>query len=116
MYEVCVSVMVHLVNKYLVLFLSFYFEGFDWFTNYTDRVGVMTEQQWLNRIVFLETVAGVPGFVGGMARHMRSLRFMRRDNGWIRTLLEEGTVVHGLFLRQFYEGLMIKNAPFRISS
>lgn len=33
--------------------------------------------------------AGVPGMVGGMLRHMRSLRSMRRDNGWIHTLLEE---------------------------
>ncbi|KAJ3412234.1 hypothetical protein HDV05_001045 [Chytridiales sp. JEL 0842] len=63
--------------------------AFDFATSYTDKVGVMTERQWLNRVVFLETVAGVPGFVAGMARHMRSLRFMKRDNGWIRTLLEE---------------------------
>ena len=27
--------------------------------------------------------------VGGMLRHMSSLRSMRRDNGWIHTLLEE---------------------------
>lgn len=27
--------------------------------------------------------------VGGMLRHLRSLRLMRRDNGWINTLLEE---------------------------
>lgn len=27
--------------------------------------------------------------VGGMLRHMRSLRSMKRDNGWIHTLLEE---------------------------
>ena len=33
--------------------------------------------------------AGVPGMVAGMLRHMRSLRSMRRDNGWIHTLLEE---------------------------
>ena len=33
--------------------------------------------------------AGVPGMVGGMLRHMKSLRSMRRDNGWIHTLLEE---------------------------
>ncbi|KAI8618424.1 alternative oxidase [Chytriomyces sp. MP71] len=63
--------------------------GFDTGTGYTDKVGIMTEQQWLNRIVFLETVAGVPGFVAGMVRHMRSLRLLRRDHGWIHTLLEE---------------------------
>jgi Alternative oxidase len=33
------------------------------------------------RLVFLETTAGVPGIVGGMIRHLHSLRLMRRDNG-----------------------------------
>ncbi|KAJ3101343.1 hypothetical protein HDU97_001437 [Phlyctochytrium planicorne] len=63
--------------------------AFDSATNYSDKVGAMTEKQWLNRICFLETVAGVPGMVAGMARHMRSLRSLKRDNGWIITLLEE---------------------------
>lgn len=44
--------------------------------------GSMTEKHWLNRILFLESVAGVPGMVAGMLRHLRSLRTMRRDNGW----------------------------------
>ena len=43
--------------------------------------GKMTEAKWLKRIIFLETVAGVPGMVGGMMRHMRSLRSMKRDHG-----------------------------------
>lgn len=43
---------------------------------------VMTEQKWLTRFIFLESVAGVPGMVGGMLRHLRSLRRMKRDNGW----------------------------------
>lgn len=42
-----------------------------------------------HRAVVLETVAGVPGMVGGMVRHMRSLRRLEPDNGWIHTLLEE---------------------------
>ncbi|KAJ6073038.1 hypothetical protein N7467_011123 [Penicillium canescens] len=49
----------------------------------------MTEAKWLTRFIFLESVAGVPGMVGGMLRHLRSLRKMKRDNGWIETLLEE---------------------------
>lgn len=49
----------------------------------------MNMKKWLRRIVFLETVAGVPGMVGGMLRHLRSLRSMKRDHGWIHTLLEE---------------------------
>ncbi|KOS20786.1 Alternative oxidase [Escovopsis weberi] len=49
----------------------------------------LTEAQWLVRFVFLESIAGVPGMVGGMLRHLNSLRRMKRDNGWIETLLEE---------------------------
>lgn len=48
-----------------------------------------TEAMYLNRVVFLETVAGIPGMVGGMLRHLNSLRRMKRDHGWIHTLLEE---------------------------
>ncbi|GAD93597.1 alternative oxidase [Paecilomyces variotii No. 5] len=50
---------------------------------------IMDERKWLIRFIFLESVAGVPGMVGGMLRHLRSLRKMKRDNGWIETLLEE---------------------------
>jgi len=42
-----------------------------------------------HRAVVLETVAAVPGMVGGMLRHMRSLRRLEDDGGWIHTLLEE---------------------------
>lgn len=49
----------------------------------------MTEKKWLTRFIFLESVAGVPGMVAGMLRHLHSLRRMKRDNGWIETLLEE---------------------------
>lgn len=49
----------------------------------------MSERKWLIRMVFLESVAGVPGMVAGMLRHLHSLRRLKRDNGWIETLLEE---------------------------
>ena len=42
----------------------------------------MDERKWIIRFVFLESVAGVPGIVGGMLRHLHSLRRMKRDNGW----------------------------------
>lgn len=61
--------------------------GFDVVSGYA--LGRIDERGWLNRIVFLETVAGVPGMVGAMVRHLKSLRRMDRDNGWIHTLLEE---------------------------
>ncbi|KAF9220966.1 alternative oxidase [Gyrodon lividus] len=50
---------------------------------------ILSEKAWLQRILFLETVAGVPGMVAAMLRHLSSLRLMRRDSGWIHTLLEE---------------------------
>ena len=37
----------------------------------------------------LETVAAVPGMVGGTLQHLKSLRLMRDDDGWIKTLLDE---------------------------
>jgi ubiquinol oxidase len=42
-----------------------------------------------HRAVVLETVAAVPGMVGGALQHLRSLRRMEDDQGWIRTLLDE---------------------------
>ncbi|KAG2151385.1 AOX, alternative oxidase mitochondrial precursor [Suillus clintonianus] len=50
---------------------------------------ILDEKAWLSRILFLETVAGVPGMVAATLRHLTSLRLMRRDSGWIHTLLEE---------------------------
>ena len=47
-----------------------------------SRPYVMSERKWLIRFIFLETVAGVPGMMGGMLRHFHSLRKMKRDNGW----------------------------------
>lgn len=42
-----------------------------------------------HRAVVLETVAAVPGMVGGALQHLRSLRRMKDDDGWIETLLDE---------------------------
>ena len=63
--------------------MSGYKKIFPWQSN------LVSERKWLNRVLFLETVAGVPGFVAAMHRHLKSLRYMRRDYGWINTLLEE---------------------------
>ncbi|KAG8100904.1 hypothetical protein GUJ93_ZPchr0169g28998 [Zizania palustris] len=41
------------------------------------------------RAMMLETVAAVPGMVGGMLLHLRSLRRFEQSGGWIRALLEE---------------------------
>lgn len=65
--------------------------SFDVFSGYTFKMwgGAMKERDWLRRVIFLETVAGVPGMVAGMVRHLHSLRLMRRDHGWIHSLLAE---------------------------
>jgi len=46
-------------------------------------------KRYYNRAVVLETVAAVPGMVGGMLTHLKSLRRMQDDEGWIKTLLDE---------------------------
>ena len=78
---------------------------------------VMNERKWLIRFVFLETVAGVPGMVGGMLRHFHSLRRMKRDNGWIETLLEDAynERMHLLtFLKMAQPGWFSKFSPFQL--
>jgi ubiquinol oxidase len=47
------------------------------------------QRRYGHRAVVLETVAAVPGMVGGMLNHLKSLRRMQDDHGWIRTLLDE---------------------------
>ncbi len=42
-----------------------------------------------HRAVVLETVAAVPGMVGATLQHLRCLRRMCDDNGWIYTLMDE---------------------------
>ena len=41
----------------------------------------------------LISTPGVPGMVGGMLRHMKSLRTMKRDHGFIHTLLEDAPLL-----------------------
>jgi len=50
---------------------------------------VFFARRYGHRAVVLETVAAVPGMVGGALQHLRSLRRLEDDHGWIRTLLDE---------------------------
>ncbi|KAJ2935111.1 hypothetical protein H1R20_g1932, partial [Candolleomyces eurysporus] len=54
-----------------------------------DEGYILDDKAWLLRILFLESIAGVPGMVAATLRHLQSLRLMRRDSGWIHTCLEE---------------------------
>ncbi|HAA44886.1 MAG: putative oxidase [Halomonas sp. 54_146] len=60
----------------LVRFMRFFADAF-----FAGRYG--------HRAVILETVAAVPGMVGGAIQHLHALRRIKDDDGWIRTLLDE---------------------------
>jgi len=74
-----------------------------------------------HRAVVLETVAAVPGMVGGLLQHLKALRHIRDDQGWIKELLEEAdnermhlmTFVHVAQPSAFERGLiMVAQAIF----
>ncbi|MEL6289984.1 MAG: alternative oxidase [Pseudomonadota bacterium] len=60
----------------LVKFMRFFADAF-----FRKRYG--------HRAVVLETVAAVPGMVGGLLQHLKSIRHIRDDEGWIAELLDE---------------------------
>ena len=69
--------------------------------NFSDRVALIFtkilrlfadlffKKRYGHRAVILETVAAVPGMVAGMLNHLKSLRKMQEDRGWIKILLDE---------------------------
>ena len=69
--------------------------------NFSDRVAfgftkflrfladAFFRKKYGHRAVVLETVAAVPGMVAGMLLHLKSLRKMEDDKGWIKILLDE---------------------------
>ncbi len=69
--------------------------------NFSDRVAfgftkilrfladTFFRKRYGHRAVVLETIAAVPGMVGGMLLHLKSLRKMEDDKGWIKILLDE---------------------------
>jgi ubiquinol oxidase len=74
-----------------------------------------------HRAVVLETVAAVPGMVGGLLQHLKALRYLRDDEGWVRELLDEAenermhlmTFVHVARPSAFERGLiMVTQAVF----
>jgi ubiquinol oxidase len=47
------------------------------------------KKRYGHRAVVLETIAAIPGMVGGMLKHLQCLRQIKDDQGWIHTLLDE---------------------------
>lgn len=52
-------------------------------------VDLFFRKRYGQRAVIIETVAGVPGMVGGLFQHLKSLRTCKEDQGWIQRLLDE---------------------------
>lgn len=73
----------HVMNK---LMYGLY-HTFNFMTGYSAKDPSVRAIQW--RLILLESIAGVPGFVAAGFRHFRSLRRLQQDHGWIATLLEE---------------------------
>lgn len=70
----------------------------DFVTGYrsTAVTNTMTEKKWITRFIFLESVAGVPGMVAGMLRHLKSIRRLKRDHGWyaLSTILYQRKLIN----------------------
>lgn len=47
------------------------------------------KKRYGHRAIVLETVAAVPGMVGGLLQHLKALRLIKNDHGWIKTLVDE---------------------------
>ncbi|KAJ2495736.1 inducible alternative oxidase 2 [Coemansia sp. RSA 1972] len=54
-----------------------------------DRTPCTKAYQYIHRSVMLEVVAAVPGMVGGLIRHIKSLQGMCHNGGWTEHLLHE---------------------------
>ena len=76
-----------LADKVMNKLMFTLYHSFNFITGYTHVNPTVQAMQW--RLIVLESIAGVPGFVAAGFRHFRSLRKLQRDHGWISTLLEE---------------------------
>lgn len=76
-----------LADKVMNKLMFTLYHSFNFITGYTPVNPSVQAMQW--RLIVLESIAGVPGFVAAGFRHFRSLRKLQRDHGWIATLLEE---------------------------
>ena len=50
---------------------------------------LLFKERYGERAIVLETIAAVPGMVGGLLQHLKSLRLIQDDRGWIKTLVDE---------------------------
>ena len=104
---------VTLADKVAHGFLQWAYKTFNFVTGY--QAADPSADSVAFRLIFLESVAGVPGMVAAQHRHFRSLRSLERDYGWIHTLLEEAENerMHLLtFLQAFEPGPVTRTVVF----
>lgn len=81
---------------------------------------LLFRKRYGHRAIVLETVAAIPGMVGGLLQHMKCLRhIIRDDHGWIKTLVDEAEnerihlVVYSLIARPtIFEHILIVIVQF----
>ncbi|KAJ3014993.1 hypothetical protein HKX48_004837 [Thoreauomyces humboldtii] len=78
--------------------------AFDTTTNYSDTTGKMTEKQWLTRIVFLETVAGVPDEAQNERMHLLSFLKVKQPSIPFRAMVLLG---QGVFFNLFFASYLL---------
>lgn len=97
--------------------MNILYVSFNTITGYNKENPSVKSIEW--RLILLESVAGVPGFVGAAFRHFRSLRTLRKDNGFIATLLEEAENerMHLLVcFKQFGASFFVRGAVIALQS
>lgn len=73
---------------------------------------ILFKKRYGNRAVVLETIAAVPGMVGGLLQHLKALRFIRDDRGWIKALVDEAENerIHLLVYSQIAKPTVVERA------
>lgn len=55
----------------------------------TSMAGALFGRRYGDRVVVLETIAAVPAMVAATLLHLKCLRQMRDDKGWVRAFMDE---------------------------
>lgn len=86
------------------------YHSFNFVTGYKENDPSTSSIEW--RLIVLESVAGVPGFLAAAFRHFHSLRTLERDHGGIFTFLEEAENerMHLLVCLEMFEASFVTRA------
>lgn len=105
------------LDKIIYFTVRLFYHSFNAFTGYCFKDP--SPKSVIHRLIILESIAGVPGMIAASIRHVNSLCKLKRDNGWIHTLLEEAENerMHLLIImKKFDAGLLIRASIIAIQS